>query len=53
MKKLLLRSLVFSSLIVLCGAISHRYLLTVDAMAAPAADIDPHMSMTKLRPLQR
>jgi hypothetical protein len=28
------------------------YLLTIEAMEAPAADIDPPMSMTKLRPLQ-
>jgi hypothetical protein len=53
MKKLLLRPLVFSTLLTfLCCAIPHRYIVTVDAMAAPAADIDPHMSMTKLRPLQ-
>ena len=53
MKKLLLRSVVFSTLLAfLCGAISHRYMPRVEAMAAPAADMDPHMSMTKLRPLQ-
>ena len=53
MKKLLLRSAVFSTLLTFpCGAISHRYMPMVDAMAAPAADMDPHMSMTKLRPLQ-
>src|SRR6267142_3612268 len=53
MKKLLLRSAVFSTLLTfLCGAISHRYIPRVEAMAAPAADIDPHMSMSKLRPLQ-
>jgi hypothetical protein len=53
MKKLLLRSAVFSTLLTfLCGAISHRYIPRVEAMAAPAADMDPHMSMSKLRPLQ-
>ena len=53
MKKLLLRSAMFSPLLTfLCGAISHRYIPRVEAMAAPAADMDPHMSMTKLRPLQ-
>ena len=53
MKKLLLRSAMFSTLLTfLCGAISHRYIPRVEAMAAPAADMDPHMSMTKLRPLQ-
>jgi hypothetical protein len=49
MKKLLLRSAMFSPLLTfLCGAISHRYIPRVEAMAAPAADMDPHMSMTKL-----
>src|SRR5258708_33333248 len=53
MKKLLLRSAVFSTLLTFpCDAISHRYIPRVEAMAAPAADMDPHMSMTKLRPLQ-
>ncbi|HTF63849.1 MAG TPA: hypothetical protein VK638_14265, partial [Edaphobacter sp.] len=53
MKKLLLRSVVFSTLLTFpCCAISHRYMPRVEAMAAPAADMDPHMSMTKLRPLQ-
>src|SRR3981189_1825240 len=53
MKKLLLRPAVFSTLLTfLCGAISHRYIPRVEAMAAPGADIDPHMSMSKLRPLQ-
>jgi hypothetical protein len=52
MKKLLLRSVMFSTLLTfLCGAISHRYMPRVEAMAAPAADMDPHMSMTKLLPL--
>jgi hypothetical protein len=53
MKKLLLRSAVFSTLLTfLCGAISHSYMPRVEAMAAPAPDMDPHMSMSKLRPLQ-
>jgi hypothetical protein len=53
MKKLLFRSTVFSSLLTfLCGAISHRYIPRVEAMAAPAPDRDPHMSMSKPRPLQ-
>jgi hypothetical protein len=53
MKKFLLRSVVFFTFLTfLCGAISHHYMPRVEAMAAPAADMDPHMSMTKLRPLQ-
>jgi hypothetical protein len=42
MKKLLLRSVVFSTLLTfLWGAISHRYIPGVEAMASPAADMDP------------
>jgi hypothetical protein len=53
MKKLLRRSVVFSTLLTfLCGAISHRYIPMVEAMAAPVPDMDPHMSMSKLRPPQ-
>jgi hypothetical protein len=54
MKKLLLRSVVFSTLLTfLCSAISYRHIPGVEGMAAPAADMDPHMSMSKRRPLQR
>ena len=52
MKKLLLRSALFSTVLTFpCGALPHRYIPRVEAMAAPTADMDPHMSMTKLRPL--
>jgi hypothetical protein len=53
MKQLLLRSVVFSILLTfLCGAISHRYIPRLEAMAAPEADMVLHMSMSTLRPLQ-
>src|SRR6202035_3226085 len=50
MKKL--RSVVISLfLIVVCGAGSQDQ-LGAKSMTAPATDMDPHMSMTKSRPLQ-
>ena len=53
MKKLLLRSAVFSTVLTFqCGAFLHRYMPRVEAMTVPSADMDPHMSMTKLRPPQ-
>jgi hypothetical protein len=52
MNKLPLRSLVCSAfLIVVCGAVSHND-VRAESMAGPATDMDPHMSMTNLRPLQ-
>jgi hypothetical protein len=52
MKKLPLRSLVFSTfLIVVCAAISHDN-LGAQSVAGRASDMDPHMGMTKLRPPQ-
>ena len=49
MKKFPLRSIVFSSfLIVVCAAISHDELRAQSAVG-PASDMDPHMGMTKLR----
>jgi hypothetical protein len=52
MKKLLLRSALFSTVLTFpCSALPHRYMPRVEAMAAPTADMDPHMSMTKLRTL--
>jgi hypothetical protein len=50
MNKLPLRSVVFSTfLIVVCGAVSHND-VRARSVAGPATDMDPHMSMTKLRP---
>jgi hypothetical protein len=50
MNKLLLRSVVFLTLlVVVCAAVVHSQ-LTAKSMAEPATDADPHMSMTKLRP---
>jgi hypothetical protein len=50
MNKLLLRSVVFLTLlVVVCAAVVHNQ-LTAKSMAEPATDADPHMSMTKLRP---
>ena len=50
MNKLPLRSVVFSTfLIVVCGAVSHND-VRAESLAGPATDMDPHMSMTKLRP---
>ncbi len=50
MKKFPLRSVVFSTwLIVVCAAILHDDLRAQSA-AGPATDLVPHMSMTKLRP---
>jgi hypothetical protein len=47
-----LRSVVFSTfLIVVCGAVSQND-VTAQSMEGPATDMDPHMSMTKLRPLR-
>jgi hypothetical protein len=52
MKKLPLRSVVFSTfLIVVCSSILHDD-LRAQSGATPATDMDPHMGMTKLRPLQ-
>src|SRR5258708_37039819 len=52
MNKFPLPSVVFSTfLIVVCGVVSHNEVRAASA-AGPATDIDPHMSMTKLRPLQ-
>ena len=52
MKMLPLRSLVFSTwLIIVCAAILHDDLRAQSA-AGPATDMDPHMSMTELRPLR-
>jgi hypothetical protein len=52
MKKLPLRSVVFSTwLIIVCAAILHDDLRAQSA-AGPAIDMDPHMSMTKLRPIR-
>jgi hypothetical protein len=43
---------VFSTLlIVVCGAVSHSD-GRAESMSGPATDMDPHMSVTKLRPLQ-
>jgi hypothetical protein len=50
-KKLPLRSVVFLSFLVVCCAISHKAVKAKSA-AVPTADMSPHMSMTKLRPLQ-
>src|ERR1700737_4445445 len=50
MNKLPLRSVVFSTfLIVVCGAVSHND-VRAESLAGPATDMDPHMTMTKLRP---
>jgi hypothetical protein len=50
MKKLPLRSFVFSTLLlVVCGRVSHNG-GRVESMTGPARDMDPHMGMTKLRP---
>jgi hypothetical protein len=47
-----LRWVVISTfLIVVCGAGSHNQ-LGAESMAGPATDMDPHMSMTKPRPLR-
>jgi hypothetical protein len=52
MKKLPLRSVVFTTfLMVVCAAILHND-LRAQSMAGPASDMDPHMGMTKLRPPQ-
>jgi len=52
MNKFPLPSVVFSTfLIVVCGVVSHHEVRAASA-AGPATDMDPHMSMTKLRPLQ-
>src|ERR1700752_2540910 len=52
MKKLPLRSIVFSTfLIIVCAAILHDELRAQSVPASPS-DIDPHMGMTKLRPPQ-
>jgi hypothetical protein len=52
MKKLPLRSLVFTTLLmVACAAILHND-LRGQSMAGPASAMDPHMGMTKLRPPQ-
>jgi len=52
MKKLPLRSIVFSTfLVVVCAAILHNDLRAQSAAASPS-DMDPHMGMTKLRPQQ-
>jgi hypothetical protein len=52
MRKLPLRSVVVSTwLVVVCAAILHDDLRAQSA-AGPATDMDPHMSMTKLRPLR-
>jgi hypothetical protein len=51
MNKLLLRSVVFSTfLIIVCGGVAHNG-VTPKPMAGPAINMGPHMSMTKLRPL--
>jgi hypothetical protein len=51
MNKLPLRSVVFSTfLIIVCGGVAHNEVIA-KPMAGPATDMDPHMSMTKLRPL--
>jgi hypothetical protein len=51
MNKLLLRSVVFSTfLIVVCGGIAHNE-VRVKPIPGPATDMDLHMSVTKLRPL--
>lgn len=50
MKKLPLRSFVFSTLLlVVCGPVSHNG-VRAESMTGPARDMDPHMGMTKLRP---
>lgn len=52
MKKLSLRSALFSSFFaVTCGGILHIEVQAAPA-AAPPTDMGPHMSMTRLRPLQ-
>src|ERR1700731_3498037 len=51
MNKLLLRSVAFSTLlIIVCGGIAHNE-VRAKPMAGPVGDMGPHMSMTKLRPL--
>jgi hypothetical protein len=51
MNKLTLRSVVFSTFLLMCGAVSHNY-VRAESTTGSAIDADPHMSMTKLRPLQ-
>jgi hypothetical protein len=52
MNKLPLRSVVFSTfLMVVCAAVSHND-VRAGSVAGPATDMDPHMSMTKLRRLR-
>jgi hypothetical protein len=51
MIKFLLRSVVFSTfLIIVCAGIAHNE-VRAKPMAEPMTDMGPHMSMTKLRPL--
>jgi hypothetical protein len=51
MNKFLLRSVVFSTfLIIVCGGVAHNE-VRAKPMALPVTDMVPHMSMTKLRPL--
>jgi hypothetical protein len=52
MNKFSLRSVVFSTLlIVVCGVVSRSH-VRAESMGGPATDVGPHMSMTKLRPRQ-
>jgi len=47
-----LRSVVFLTLlVVVCGAVSQND-GRAESMSGPATGMDPHMSMTNLRPLQ-
>ena len=50
MKKLPLRSVVFSTFLIVVGAGILHDDLRARSAAGPASDMDPHMGMTKLRP---
>src|SRR5258708_19923922 len=53
MKKLWFRPVLFlTSLFVVCAAILHYGLRAQSAPTVAASDMDPHMAMTRLRPLQ-
>jgi hypothetical protein len=51
MKKLPLWSVVFSTFVIVCAALLQDA-LRAQSVAGPATDMDPHMSMTKLRALR-
>jgi hypothetical protein len=50
--KLLLRSVVFSTFLIVVNAAILRDDLRAQSVAGPASDMDPHMGMTKLRSAQ-